>query len=225
MNARFTLLSASVFSRNRACVSLHSRPRPRRTIWIKCPHWSIFEFLVRDFPQTSYTEHIARWTLFIIYSCLETFMSSRGNCFCACYSQAITRSASCKRGTSWSPWFKCHSRAPVLLCNMRLERKFSIERFPSCMLSKTVIFYSTNIEWLCTMYKPMITQHYLSATKISSYQRPSWRIAVGRRSFNYSPMPSGIMIAMVDRESAQAAAETVWVRTSVNGVGSQHLRS
>ena len=63
MNARFILWSARAFSRNRARVSLHSRPRPQRTIWIERSHWSIFEFLVRDFPKTSYTEYIARSTL------------------------------------------------------------------------------------------------------------------------------------------------------------------
>ena len=63
MNACFLVLSASIFSRNRACVSLHSRPCPWRTIWSEHSHWSIFEFLARDFPQTSYTEHITRWTL------------------------------------------------------------------------------------------------------------------------------------------------------------------
>ena len=28
-------------------------------IWIACSHWSMFEFLVRDFPITSCTDHIA----------------------------------------------------------------------------------------------------------------------------------------------------------------------
>ena len=45
------------------CVSLHSKPHPRCTIWSKHSHWSIFEFLVHDFSQTSYMEHIALWTL------------------------------------------------------------------------------------------------------------------------------------------------------------------
>jgi hypothetical protein len=58
--ARSLLQSASVFSRNHARVSLHSRPRPQLAIWIERSHWSIFEFLARDFPKTSYTGYIAR---------------------------------------------------------------------------------------------------------------------------------------------------------------------
>ena len=53
MNAHFKLWSARAFSQNRACVSLHSRPCPQCTIWIECSHWSIFEFLARDFPKTT----------------------------------------------------------------------------------------------------------------------------------------------------------------------------
>ena len=60
INACFILWSARAFGRNRARVSLHSRPRPQRTIWIERSDWSIFEFLVRDFPKTSCTEYIAR---------------------------------------------------------------------------------------------------------------------------------------------------------------------
>ena len=59
--------SARVFGRNHACISLHSRPRPQYTISIKCSHWSIFEFLVHDFPHTSYTEYIARSILFSLH--------------------------------------------------------------------------------------------------------------------------------------------------------------
>ena len=40
-----------------------------------------------------------------------------------------------------------------------------------------------------------------------------------------TPMPSGIITAMIGRESTQTAVDTVQVKTSVNGVGSQHLRS
>ena len=60
INACFILWSARAFGRNRARVSLHSRPRPQRTIWIERSDWSIFEFLARDFPKTSCTEYIAR---------------------------------------------------------------------------------------------------------------------------------------------------------------------
>lgn len=55
INASFILSSACVFSRNRACVSVHSRPRPQHTIWIELSHRSIFEFLACDFPKTSYS--------------------------------------------------------------------------------------------------------------------------------------------------------------------------
>ena len=61
INACFILLwSARVFGRNRARVSLHLRPRPQHTIWIERSHWSIFEFLVHDFPKTYHTEYIIR---------------------------------------------------------------------------------------------------------------------------------------------------------------------
>ena len=56
INARL-ILSASIFSRNRTCISLHLRPHPWCTIWIERSHWSIFELLACDFPQTSYIEH------------------------------------------------------------------------------------------------------------------------------------------------------------------------
>ena len=65
----------------------------------------------------------------------------RGKRFCACYSQALTKSASRKK---WHvlvpldgfPWFKHHSIALLLLYNIRLERSFSIERFQSYTASK-----------------------------------------------------------------------------------------
>ena len=60
MSTRFILWSARVFGQNRARVRMHSRSRPQCTIWIECSHWSIFEFLARDFPKTSYTEYIVR---------------------------------------------------------------------------------------------------------------------------------------------------------------------
>jgi hypothetical protein len=61
VSARSVLWSASVFSRNRARVSLHSRPHPQLTVWIKRSHWSIFEFLACDFPKTSYMGYIQRF--------------------------------------------------------------------------------------------------------------------------------------------------------------------
>jgi hypothetical protein len=60
VNAHSVLRSASVFSQNRARISLHSRPCPQLAIWIEHSHWSIFEFRARDFPKTSHTGHIAR---------------------------------------------------------------------------------------------------------------------------------------------------------------------
>lgn len=64
------LLAFMVLARYRALVSLYSKPRPQLNIWIKCYHWSMFEFLVRDSPKTSCTEHIAHSILssLIIYS-------------------------------------------------------------------------------------------------------------------------------------------------------------
>ena len=60
MNAAFISRSASVFSRYHTRVSKCLRPWPQLAIWIKCSDWSLFEFLVRDFPKTSCTGHIAR---------------------------------------------------------------------------------------------------------------------------------------------------------------------
>ena len=64
MNTRFILWSARIFGRNRARVSLHSRPRPQRTIWIKRSNWSISEFLACDFLKTSYGVYGVFDTLF-----------------------------------------------------------------------------------------------------------------------------------------------------------------
>ena len=54
--AHFALRSGSVFSRYCARVSLHSRSRPQLT---KRSHWSMFEFLVRDFLNIYYTDHMS----------------------------------------------------------------------------------------------------------------------------------------------------------------------
>ena len=66
-----------------------------------------------------------------------------GNRFCACYSQALTKSASCKKEyvlvpLEGFPWFKHHSIALVLLYNIWLERSFSIKRLQSYMLLNIV---------------------------------------------------------------------------------------
>ena len=89
MNAGFILSSARVFSRNRACVSVHSRPRPQHTIWIELSHRSIFEFLACDFSKTSYVNipcfvysikastHPSRLECTAIY-CIQTLTSGVG---------------------------------------------------------------------------------------------------------------------------------------------------
>ena len=66
-NAR---LSWSVFSGYRARVSKCKRPRPQLAIWALIG-WSIFEFLARDFPKTSCTDHIARSILPSLSPCLN----------------------------------------------------------------------------------------------------------------------------------------------------------
>ena len=63
VSARSVLRSASIFSRNRARVSLHLRPHPQLAIWIERSHWSIFEFLARDLQISSIRGHIRRSTL------------------------------------------------------------------------------------------------------------------------------------------------------------------
>ena len=70
-NAHSISLSFGIFTRYGALVSLHSRSHPQLNIWIARSHWSMFEFLARDFPKTFCTEHIARsilsYTLDTIY--------------------------------------------------------------------------------------------------------------------------------------------------------------
>ena len=68
MNARFILWSARAFGRNHARVSLHSRPRPQRTIWIERSHCSIFEFLAHAWLS----ENI----LYGVYSAFDTLFPS-----------------------------------------------------------------------------------------------------------------------------------------------------
>ena len=88
MNVRFVSRSTGVFSRYRICVRLHSRPHLQLTIWVECSHWSMFEFLVRDFPKTSYTGHIARsilssLPLIILYSCWRKWKCNK-TLYCSC---------------------------------------------------------------------------------------------------------------------------------------------
>ena len=64
MNPWFISWSTSIFSHYHACVSKRLRLHPLLAIWIEHSDWSIFEFLVRDFPKTSCTGHIACLILF-----------------------------------------------------------------------------------------------------------------------------------------------------------------
>ena len=58
----------------------------------------------------------------------------RGEHFCACYSQALTKVPRARSGSFWFAWTDSHdSTALVLLYNMSLEPSFSIKRFLSYM--------------------------------------------------------------------------------------------
>ena len=66
-NARSPLRSFGVFARYRAPISLHPKLCPQLNIWIARFHWSMFEFLARDFPKTFRTEHIAH-SILLLYT-------------------------------------------------------------------------------------------------------------------------------------------------------------
>ena len=85
------------------------------------------------------------------------------------------------------------------MCSPLFQSKFFYRAVPKlhAVKNSTKIDISLYKNWMI-MYKPKIIQRCLGATKISSYQRPSWRFAEGCGSFHYySTMPSGIMTAML----------------------------
>ena len=95
------LLSASIFSRNRTHISLHLRPCPQCAIWIEHSHWSILEFLVCNFPQTSYTEHIVHSTLssLLYYLLLEYRLHSEVQSLYEIYTTGLKW---CKKHRHWT---------------------------------------------------------------------------------------------------------------------------
>ena len=158
MNARFIiLLSASVFSRNRACVRLHLRPRPRRTIWIEHSHWSIFEFLARDFPQISYTEHIAHWTLssFSLLSTLDIWTT-------ACAQYSVSNNAS-----------KLHNRESVV----KINPLYLINLTYLIMINRSVSMY-VKILLLCFPCRLVYLWLFISQSTFASWWWPSGSSAI-----------------------------------------------
>ena len=114
----------------------------------------------------------------------------------------------------WIPMIQIPFNSSCVALQYETGIKFIHQAIPELHVVNFISLYKYSI----LTYKSMTTQSYLGGTKISSYQRPPWRFAEDCWSFhNQSPMPSW-QLYMVYRGSAQAAAETVWVRTSVNRV-------
>ena len=53
----YRVLLALIFCLIACSCCLYLKPHPHLNIWITCSHWSVFEFLARDFPKISCTEY------------------------------------------------------------------------------------------------------------------------------------------------------------------------